>query len=270
MAGRAFDIWSDYLGLSKVMDSIVQSRRRQTLWQLEPDERRLGTGEKVGRDLKAQSQHKPEGLRNHSLTMELGTGLFLTINVKDIEDRSCRGETSRQFAAPVQSHHPAAFTTGDASMGRQHGPRSLAQADMLEALVQPIPAKPGSRGRPAEFTTGPGLEGSSPSPQVETRRPQVTGTQTACRIGQALLICTFCKQNGESRKIYASHVLKDKDGRTVCPILRRYTCPVCKATGDSAHTKRFCQSLRENYRSTYNKTSRDTVCTNKMEKLFKK
>ncbi|XP_060711214.1 nanos homolog 2-like [Hemiscyllium ocellatum] len=185
--------------------------------------------------------------------MELGTGLFLTINVKDIEDRSCGGETGRQLAVPVQSQHPAALTTGLASMERQPSPRRLAQAGMLEALG---PADPGSR---VEFPTGPGLEGSSPPAQGETRRPGVTG--------QALPICTFCKQNGESRKIYASHVLKDKNGRTVCPILRRYTCPVCRATGDSAHTKRFCQSLRENYRSTYNKTSRDT---NKMQKLFKK
>ena len=53
-------------------------------------------------------------------------------------------------------------------------------------------------------------------------------------------ICVFCKTNGEQEGIYSSHILKDKTGRVVCPILRAYTCPNCGAHGDVAHTLKYC------------------------------
>lgn len=56
--------------------------------------------------------------------------------------------------------------------------------------------------------------------------------------------CRFCKQNGESPRVYRSHTLKSANGSVVCPILRNYTCPICGATGDDAHTRRYCPVLR--------------------------
>ena len=53
-------------------------------------------------------------------------------------------------------------------------------------------------------------------------------------------VCVFCRNNGESESVYTSHVLKDGDGRTSCPILRAYTCPICKANGDNSHTIKYC------------------------------
>lgn len=53
-------------------------------------------------------------------------------------------------------------------------------------------------------------------------------------------VCVFCRNNGESEEVYASHVLKGPDGKTTCPILRAYTCPICKASGDDSHTIKYC------------------------------
>ncbi|CAM1326120.1 NANOS1 (predicted) [Pycnogonum litorale] len=52
--------------------------------------------------------------------------------------------------------------------------------------------------------------------------------------------CVFCKNNGEQPFFYLSHVLKDKEGKVRCPILRDYTCPICGVNGDSAHTLKYC------------------------------
>lgn len=52
--------------------------------------------------------------------------------------------------------------------------------------------------------------------------------------------CNFCKNNQEPECVYRSHMLKSSDGRVVCGYLRRYKCPVCCASGDNAHTKKYC------------------------------
>ncbi|KAK6477866.1 nanos-like protein 1-like [Huso huso] len=59
-------------------------------------------------------------------------------------------------------------------------------------------------------------------------------------------LCVFCKKNGESRKVYNSHSFKDGD-KVLCPYLRRYKCPRCSATGDQAHTKRYCPQRNTDY-----------------------
>ncbi len=54
------------------------------------------------------------------------------------------------------------------------------------------------------------------------------------------LTCVFCKNNNEAVFIYTSHNLKDENGRVLCPILREYECPNCRAKGDNAHTLKYC------------------------------
>lgn len=68
--------------------------------------------------------------------------------------------------------------------------------------------------------------------------------------------CVFCKQNGETKEFYFSHVLKDAKGRVVCPTLRDYVCPICGATGSLAHTISYCPLNKEkanNFRSLFSK-----------------
>ncbi|XP_051894889.1 nanos homolog 1 [Pristis pectinata] len=60
------------------------------------------------------------------------------------------------------------------------------------------------------------------------------------RAKQEPRICVFCRNNGAPEDVYGSHVLKTSDGRVVCPILRAYTCPLCNANGDNAHTIKYC------------------------------
>ena len=55
------------------------------------------------------------------------------------------------------------------------------------------------------------------------------------------LECAFCKSNGESYEIYSSHRLRDNEKSvTLCPILRAHKCPRCNASGDQAHTMKYC------------------------------
>ncbi|XP_063988532.1 nanos homolog 3 [Diachasmimorpha longicaudata] len=52
--------------------------------------------------------------------------------------------------------------------------------------------------------------------------------------------CVFCKNNGEQESYYKSHLLKDVNGKTTCPVLKAYTCPICGAKGEDSHTVKYC------------------------------
>ena len=71
-------------------------------------------------------------------------------------------------------------------------------------------------------------------------------------------VCVFCRNNGESESFYTSHYLKDADGKVTCPVLRAYTCPLCGANGDKAHTIKYCP---ENSQSVKNGTGKRATIT---------
>uniref|UniRef100_A0A8C0H5J7 Nanos-type domain-containing protein n=1 Tax=Chelonoidis abingdonii TaxID=106734 RepID=A0A8C0H5J7_CHEAB len=95
----------------------------------------------------------------------------------------------------------------------------------------------------------------------ETEDPCLPGTplqMAATPQTPGRFICNFCRHNGESKKVYSSHLLKQADGTVLCPILRSYVCPVCGATGDQAHTLKYCPCNQEK-QSLYCKGGRNSA-----------
>ncbi|XP_012937610.1 nanos homolog 2 [Aplysia californica] len=52
--------------------------------------------------------------------------------------------------------------------------------------------------------------------------------------------CVFCRNNKEEPAVYNTHVIKNERGEVICPILEKFICPKCGATGPKAHTVKYC------------------------------
>lgn len=55
--------------------------------------------------------------------------------------------------------------------------------------------------------------------------------------------CQLCRSNGETPEFFQGHVIKDEQGIIQCPVLRALVCDICGATGDTAHTVKYCPCL---------------------------
>ncbi|XP_069488590.1 nanos homolog 1-like [Ambystoma mexicanum] len=120
------------------------------------------------------------------------------------------GPTERCFTAAAICHRP--YATAEQSQHCGFSPPPFGQAGSgLELYTE----------RRTLLRKASGLAGSRLKPEAK--------------------ICVFCRNNGAPEEVYGSHVLKTPDGgRVLCPILRAYTCPLCSANGDSAHTIKYC------------------------------
>ena len=84
------------------------------------------------------------------------------------------------------------------------------------------------------------IQRQDPPMTLEQLHVLMTRNRTRTSLMKKELACAFCKNNGEASFIYTSHKLKDDEDRILCPILREYTCPNCGASGDNAHTLKYC------------------------------
>ena len=75
---------------------------------------------------------------------------------------------------------------------------------------------------------------------LAARRNSYTTLSGEKKQPQMVRYCVFCKNNGEEEYFYNNHVLKSDNGIIVCPVLRAYQCPICHASGDYAHTIKYC------------------------------
>lgn len=88
----------------------------------------------------------------------------------------------------------------------------------------------------------------------------VSGEKKATASGAAATrYCVFCKNNGEEEYFYNNHVLKSDNGIIVCPVLRAYQCPICHASGDYAHTIKYCPLGKGNEHDWLNSRSNRTT-----------
>ncbi|CAM9490065.1 unnamed protein product [Lampetra planeri] len=75
--------------------------------------------------------------------------------------------------------------------------------------------------------------------------PEPLTLDTIFNESRSAIRCAFCYSNGASVRTCSSHALKDADGRVQCPVMRAYSCPLCGASGDWAHTISHCPTARE-------------------------
>ncbi|XP_050075497.1 uncharacterized protein LOC126562936 [Anopheles maculipalpis] len=52
--------------------------------------------------------------------------------------------------------------------------------------------------------------------------------------------CVFCLNNGATKAEYESHQCKDEWGDVICPVLQKFVCSRCNASGKNAHTAKYC------------------------------
>ncbi|KAI6652660.1 nanos 1 [Oopsacas minuta] len=89
-----------------------------------------------------------------------------------------------------------------------------------------------------------GLMSSAVSAAIANGLANMNGSDEKFQRHRRVKLCVFCRNNGEPESVFKTHILKDANGRVNCPVLRAYTCPTCGASGDDAHTLKYCPATQ--------------------------
>lgn len=91
-------------------------------------------------------------------------------------------------------------------------------------------------GQMSKLTGGYALAPVHPQPPIGTKSPP--GQVSPQNKKPPITHCVLCRSNGEPYGIVMSHTLRDSNQNVTCPVLLRYTCPICNAKG--SHTISYC------------------------------
>ncbi len=118
---------------------------------------------------------------------------------------------------------------------------------------------PAPIGRPSVFTNKTNQQIKAPTNSMNTQKRlpkrseqmdynELMKTVSYQNKSNRVKLCTFCKSNGEDELIYTSHSLKSATNKISCPILMKYTCVECGATGENTHTIKYCPAMQKKVR----------------------
>ena len=226
--GHGFSSFNDYLGLSNLMSnvqisddnpllqsaqknlSLLQRARRQS-WDSDGSDNAAVLSPTI------ESQHQYD---RFDLNNNINADKFMPkqqhSNMR-LGGRNIRDKNLINSAYPSQNEN------------------RLSAADKLvkPPLILPSPPTTPNQPNPHPLTM-------PPPPPLQQQQSTTAVNRGGNNSNNGVQVCVFCRNNGETESVYTSHVLKDGDGRTACPILRAYTCPICKANGDTSHTIKYC------------------------------
>ena len=98
---------------------------------------------------------------------------------------------------------------------------------------------------PTSSTDSAGTERSSYAPFSRHASSNLDYLAAVSQNAKLNVCCCFCKNNGEPQSTYASHTMKNSNGKVTCPRLKAYTCPYCGQSGETAHTITYCKVYKQ-------------------------